>query len=171
MDVCEHCGFDFDDTLDPDEIARRAGNAALAVRDVLEASPSVVGERPSAQRWSMMEYAAHIRDVFLTIRDRIVIGLVEDNPTFKSLHRDERIELGLYRADTAEAVGRELLASEAMFSRLFLAVPSEHLGRVVQYGSPDPTTRTLAWMGHQAVHEAEHHLSDMAENRADLERR
>ena len=34
----------------------------------------------------------------------------------------------------------------------------------MQYGFPDPVTRTLGWMGKQAVHEIEHHLADMEEN-------
>lgn len=45
--------------------------------------------RPSPDRWSANEYAAHVRDVLLTIRDRLVIGLVEDNPRFKPVYRDE----------------------------------------------------------------------------------
>ena len=116
----------------------------------------------------MLEYGAHVRDVLLTIRDRLVIGLVEDNPGFKSLWRDERVNLGLYRTDTPAAVVQELEAATAMFLRLFAEIDPASLGRVVQYGFPDSTTRTLEWMGQQAVHEVEHHLGDIQENLAQL---
>lgn len=162
MDVCE-CGFDFEGT-DLSEIPDRAGRGVDEICRLLGKEPSAADSRPSDQRWSNVEYAAHVRDVFLTIRDRIVIGLVEDNPGFKSLYRDERVDLGLYRADTADDIVYELQAAQAMFVRLFTALPHEALERPVQYGWPKPTTRTLSWMGLQAVHESEHHLADIKEN-------
>ena len=112
----------------------------------------------------MIEYGAHVRDVFLTIRDRLVIGLVEHDPTFKPLYRNERIKLALYRADTPSAVAAELDAAAAMLVRLFDAIDPGSLSRSVQYGFPDPESRTLLWMGLQAIHEAEHHLGDVRDN-------
>ena len=120
--------------------------------------------RPSAQRWSATQYAAHVRDVLLTLRDRLVIGVVEDNPSFKPMFRDERVDLGLYDADPADAVAEELRSATAMFIRLFEAIDPTLLGRPVQYGVPSPVERSLLWMGQQAVHEVEHHRSDIAEN-------
>ena len=112
----------------------------------------------------MIEYGAHVRDVLLTVRDRLVIGLVEENPGFKPLYREERISLGLYRADTVSAVAQELDSATSMFGRLFDAIDHQLLSRPVRYGFPDPVPRTLLWMGVQAVHETEHHHGDMKEN-------
>lgn len=123
-----------------------------------------VSFRPNPARWSALEYGAHIRDVHITIRDRIVIGLVEDDPSFKSLYRDERISLGLYAQDTVASVTQELAAAAGMFGRLFDAVAADALLRSVQYGSPNPQPRTILWMGIQAVHETDHHLADIKEN-------
>jgi hypothetical protein len=38
--------------------------------------------RPEEGVWSALEYACHVRDVFLVQRDRLYTALVEDTPTF-----------------------------------------------------------------------------------------
>ena len=53
-----------------------------------------------------------------------------------------------------------------MFIRLFEAIDPRSSSRPVQYGVPSPVERSLLWMGQQAVHEVEHHRSDIAENLA-----
>ena len=164
MTSCEQCGFDFE-TLEASEVGPRIRAGAEAVASALSnlSSPE---RRPSVERWSANEYAAHVRDVMLTIRDRLVVGLVEDNRGFKPVYRDERLSMGLYRADTAVELATELRAAGPMFVRLFDAIPIDQLSRQVRYGYPDPETRTLLWMGRQAVHETEHHLRDIIENTA-----
>jgi DinB superfamily len=163
MESCEDCGFVWE-RVDRGEIAARVLVSADAVADVLATNPPNAAVRPSPTRWSSVEYGAHIRDVLLTVRDRLVIGLVEDNPGFKPLYKDERLEIGLYRGDTAPAIASELRAAAAMFARLFDAIDPALLSRRVQYGFPDPMERTLLWMGQQAVHETEHHRTDIDEN-------
>jgi hypothetical protein len=163
MELCEECGFDFD-MVSPDDITHRVTTGVRAAADVVASAPLMSLRRPNPDRWSAVEYTAHVRDVLLTIRDRLVIGLVEDNPGFKPLYRDERLALGLYRRDTADDVAVELRAAGAMFARLFDEIDPQLLSRPVQYGFPDPLPRTLLWMGRQAVHEVEHHLEDIRDN-------
>jgi DinB superfamily len=157
------CGFAWE-AVDREQIGRRvdAGTAEIAALISADADRSAV--RPTAQRWSATQYAAHVRDVLSTIRDRLVIGLVEDDPSFKPMYRDERVDLGLYDGDPADAVAGELRSASAMFIRLFDAIDPQLLGRTVQYGVPSPVQRSLLWMGQQAVHEVEHHGADVAEN-------
>jgi hypothetical protein len=163
MDTCEDCGFCWE-LVAVDEIGPRVRAATTGIAQAIRNQSTRSLVRPSDERWSALEYAAHVRDVYLTIRDRLVIGLVEDNPGFKPMHRDERVSLGLYEADTVEDVSGELVASANMLLRLFGAIDQQQLQRVVQYGFPDPIERTLLWMAQQAVHEAEHHLADITEN-------
>lgn len=163
MEQCEVCGFTWD-TVDRTEIGPRIDAAAAEVAALVVADPERSAVRPSPERWSATQYAAHMRDVLITLRDRLVIGLVEDDPSFKPMYRDERVELGLYDADPAGAVVDELRTASAMFIRLFDAIDPELLSRTVQYGYPAPAQRSLLWMGQQAVHEAEHHRTDIVEN-------
>lgn len=163
METCEDCGFAWERVADA-EIGPRISRAAAAMAHELStAAQEAVGRRPSPDRWSALEYAAHARDVMVLLRDRLVVGLVEDHPSFTPGYRDERLTLGLYRADTAAAVAPEVAAAATMFVRLFDAIDPASLGCTVAFGYPDPTTRTLRWMGQQVVHETEHHLGDVVE--------
>jgi DinB superfamily len=163
METCEDCGFAWVQ-VDRHEIAPRTTAAAQHIASTITANADKSLVRPTVERWSALEYAAHVRDVFLSIRDRLVIGLVEDDPGFKPMYRDERISLGLYATDTATDIAAEVVAAANMLARLFEAIDPQQLDRVVQYGYPDPLPRTLLWMGQQAVHESEHHLADINEN-------
>jgi hypothetical protein len=165
METCEDCGFAWV-RVGREEIAPRSAAAAQQIASTITANADTSLVRPTAERWSALEYAAHVRDVFLTIRDRLVIGLVEIEPGFKPLYRDERVSLGLYASDTATDVAAEVVAAANMLVRLFEAIDPQQLDRVVQYGFPDPVPRTLLWMGQQAVHESEHHLADINQNNA-----
>lgn len=109
----------------------------------------------------MLEYAAHVRDVLLHVRDRLVIALVEDDPEFKPLYRDERVDLGLYAGDEWPVVRDELSMAAALFARTFARLPAGALTRPLQYAYPVPATRTVLWMAQQVVHEVEHHASDI----------
>lgn len=160
---CDLCGFEYE-TVSQHTIGPRVIRSADAIAALITERPELGSLRPSAERWSVNEYGAHVRDVFLLIRDRLVIGLVEDNPGFKPGYKDERLALGLYAADTAVALANELPAAAAMLIRLFDAIDPTQLMRPVQYGYPDPSEQTLLWMGRQAVHESEHHYLDIVEN-------
>lgn len=163
MDACEGCGFDFDE-ITVDDIAPRTQQGVADLVAMLDAGGDVVTQRPSPERWSTLEYVAHVRDVMITIRDRLVVGLVEDEPGFTPMYREQRVDLGLYRADTAADLAPELEAAASMLLRLFSRIDPTSLDRPVQYGFPEPARRTLAWMGKQAVHEIEHHGDDVRQN-------
>ena len=159
MERCEECGYVWE-IVGRDEIGPRATAAAQEIAGRLRGEPEPARQRPADATWSALEYAAHLRDVLLALRDRLVIGLVEDDPTFKPLYRDERVDLGLYAAETTEGTAAELEAAAAMFTRVFDAIGDDQLGRPVQFGYP-PMTRSLLWLGQQVVHEAEHHRGDI----------
>lgn len=157
------CGFSWE-SVGREEVAGRIDAGVAAIVELLTGAPERAGERPSPERWSAIEYAGHVRDVLFMLRDRMVVGLVEDVPSFKPMYRDERVTLGLYAADTIEATAAELRAGAAMFTRLFGAIDAGQLDREVLYGWPEPARRTVLWMAQQAVHEVEHHGDDIAEN-------
>jgi hypothetical protein len=163
METCPSCGFVWE-AVDRDEVGPRCVAAAHEISVLLREATTAALVRPEPERWSAVEYGAHVRDVFLTVRDRLVIGLVEDDPDFKPLYRDERFDLGLYAADTGVDVADEIGPAANMLHRLFEAIDPTLLDRPVQYGWPEPAARTLRWMGQQAVHEAEHHRDDIREN-------
>jgi DinB superfamily len=163
VERCEVCGFAWEAVAVGDIDGRlRAGTQRIA--ELLTAAPDRATVQPTAGRWSALEYAGHVRDVLLMLRDRMVVGMVEDEPEFKPMYRDQRVDHGLYAADSVASMTSELPVATELFTRLFAALAPGDLQRPVRYGFPDPERRTLLWMGQQAVHEVEHHGSDIAEN-------
>jgi hypothetical protein len=69
--------------------------------EVLRSNADRMSVRPSPDCWSGVEYACHVRDVCWNLRDRIVLGAVQDVPVPHGLHTDDRIALGLYARDVS----------------------------------------------------------------------
>jgi hypothetical protein len=157
---CEECGFVWE-SVRADEVPSRVLEAAARVAARTRSVDGDVTQRPSPQRWSVLEYAGHVRDVLVHLRDRVVIALVEDNPEFKPLYRDERVDLGLYARDTPAAVAGEVQMAAALFVRTYEQLDATQLARPCRYAYPVPATRSILWMAQQLVHELEHHLRDM----------
>ncbi len=99
--------------------------------------------------------------MLFNLRDRVILGAAEDNPTPKSLHPDDRVDLGFYSADRPETLAEEIATSAALFTRTFDALPPGYDLRPIFYAWPVATTRTLGWVGAQALHECEHHYADV----------
>src|SRR6476620_4068914 len=97
MERCEDCGFEWE-SIPASEVGERTRQGALRIAELLQADGVV--QRSEPNRWSSLEYAAHVRDVLLSLRDRIVVALVEDDPDFKPMYRDQRVGFGLYATDT-----------------------------------------------------------------------
>jgi hypothetical protein len=137
----------------------RAGSRALGAE--LRAAPAdLVARRREPAVWSALEYGGHVRDVLLHLRDRLVVGIVEDTPSFKPLYRDQRVDAGLYREDRPDVVAAELEVAADLFARTFALLDADQLARPVRYAYPTEQVRTVLWMGQQTVHEVEHHLAD-----------
>lgn len=161
MEQCPDCGFVWD-AVAPAEIGDRIRNGTKAIAALLDGAAA--DRRPEPRRWSSLEYAGHVRDVLLHLRDRVVIALVEDDPAFKPLYRDQRVDLGLYARDTPANVQLELDVASDLFVRTYAALSPEQLARPCQYAYPALSTRSVLWMAQQTVHEVEHHLGDIRAN-------
>jgi DinB superfamily len=164
-ETCEQCGFRWS-AVSANEIPDRLTFATESFVDVINEAGPHGKVRPSPERWSILEYGAHLRDVFISIRERIITASIEDEPTGAPIHRDERVSLGFYKLDSPSDVAGELRATSELFVRTFRALPPDFERRLFTYSPLTPTTVTILWAGAQAVHECEHHLSDVRENLA-----
>ena len=77
--TCEHCGFTWTN-LSRAEVATRMSTAVEDLVAVIARAGASVDRRPSDDRWSILEYGAHLRDVLLSIRERIVLASILDVP-------------------------------------------------------------------------------------------
>lgn len=121
----------------------------------------VLRTRPEEGVWSALEYACHVRDVFLVQRDRLYAALVEDKPGFAPMHRDHRVTLARYNQQDPGEVAEQLGMAARLIAQAFGALDSAQLQRRCIYNFPAPTERPLLWVGQHTVHEGEHHLRDI----------
>lgn len=167
MQRCEQCGFVWE-LVAAAEVASRVADIGPAYRRVL-LPPDRPGDwnaraatRPAADVWSAVEYACHVRDVLLTNRERVLATLVLDQPTFTPMFRDERVHLAAYASeDLVEVVGQIEMAA-ALLARTLARLDRSQLARTCHYGYPEPALRSITWVSAQTIHEADHHLIDIA---------
>jgi hypothetical protein len=146
--------------IDPNEIGNRIRKGAADITHLI-ADGSRADIRSSPEVWSPLEYAGHVRDVLLNLRDRLVVALNEDNPLCKGLFGTPRIELGLYGGDSSALVAQELQTAASLFARTWERIPEDLRSRTMVYGYPRLADRSLTWVAAQALHEVEHHLEDV----------
>jgi DNA segregation ATPase FtsK/SpoIIIE, S-DNA-T family len=160
-EFCEVCGYDWEAPTIGEITARLVGvGEAWRARFAVEGDAA--GIRPAPATWSPIEYGCHVRDVLLNLRERIVLGLAEDNPQPKPMFGDLRISLGLYATEAAAGVADDVDTAAQLLARTVAALDPALLERPIFYPWPRAATRTLRWVASQALHEAEHHLSDVS---------
>ena len=63
-------------------------------------------------------------------------------------------------ADDLQQLADEIATAAALFTRTIDVLPLGYELRPIFYNWPVAATRTLGWVGAQALHECEHHYSD-----------
>ena len=116
---CPECGFD------ASTVSRR--DVAELIRDNAAQWPAVldrpdVRRRPRPDRWSPLEYACHVRDVFLLFDRRLHLMLDEDDPLFANWDQDETAMADRYDEQDPATVAGELVAAARDAERSFAAV-------------------------------------------------
>lgn len=140
LDQCEVCGFAWH-TLSSDEVAPRLRTATASWLVALDTDTALLASRPAPERWSGLEYASHVRDVLLSIRERIILACVEDVPVATALYREERVALGLYDHDEIVELRDELLTASRLFVKTFLALADPYADRELIFSKASPTVR------------------------------
>jgi hypothetical protein len=160
VDICEECGFRYGD-LARTALAPALGDQGRRLVTLLSGPIDDPAQRRQPDVWSPVEYACHVRDVLLVQRDRLFVALVEDEPSFKPMYREERVVFDRYDDQAIEIVTAQLLMAAAMAAHAFAGLTDEQWERPLIYGYPDPARRDLEWMAHHAVHEMTHHSGDI----------
>ena len=159
-EACAECGFVWED-LDLEELRARLVPASARLAEVFSSGDSRLLERPSPDVWSPIEYGSHVRDVLLNLRDRVVVGLGEDNPSPKPMYGTLRVDRGMYARTGPAELSTDLTVSARLFDQTLSTITAPDAERPIFYGWPRPATRTLLWVAAQALHEVEHHLDDI----------
>jgi hypothetical protein len=168
VQTCAHCGFSWT-ALTRAELATRVRRAVEAFVDTMTKAGDDVATRPSEQRWSILEYGGHLRDVLLSIRERVVLASVLDVPVGTPIFRDERVDIGFYAQDTAADVAVELQVVAYLLLKTVATLPARFEERKLIYSDRTPLEITVSGALLNALHECEHHLGDAVEDLALLE--
>ena len=160
--TCDGCGFEYGSVPAEDVVPKLHELAARYADHLAEHRGSDLRRRPSPEVWSALEYACHVRDVMLVMRERFLLVLREPSPpAFTPMGRDERVADDRYAEQAPDDVARQLVDATAMLTFVFEGLDDEQWALTCIYNYPAPADRTLAWVAQHTVHEAEHHLADL----------
>ncbi|MET0490339.1 MAG: DinB family protein, partial [Acidimicrobiales bacterium] len=130
---------------------------ALAWTAVLGADD--VTERPSEDRWSPLEYACHVRDVFRIYDERLALMLTEDDPPFPNWDQDASAVDDAYNDQDAAVVATEIVMAGNRLADAFDAVTGDQWERPGVRS--DGVAFTVDTFGRYFIHDPIHHLVDV----------
>ena len=153
---CPECGFD----------AHAVGLAGIGdtVRGTLPRWESAlarpdVSVRPDPATWSVLEYGAHVRDVFRIFDGRLASMLDEDDPLFANWDQDATAIEDDYAHQDPAVVARQLAEAGAAIAARFDGVGAGQWERTGRRSNGSVfTVRTL---GQYFLHDVVHHLRDV----------
>ena len=160
MERCEECGFDYDE-LPEAQIGRALRLLPAPYGTVLGLDPERLRAHPTPGMWSALEYACHVRDIFVVQLERVQLALKEDEPTFAPMGREARVVDDHYNEQDPIVVAQELATAARALAAVFESLRPDELARTGIYNYPAPQPRTVAWIGRHTVHEGRHHLADI----------
>lgn len=153
---CNDCGFDPVGVTEHDVVAMIRGNAA-AWPAVLHRTEVAV--RPNDSTWSLLEYAAHVRDVFRIGSVRCELMLTANNPLFANWNQDVTAESERYNEQNPAAVAAELVDAGLALAETLAALPEESWAR--RGRRSDGATFTVSSFAKYVAHDVQHHLWDV----------
>jgi hypothetical protein len=154
---CPDCGFDASTCAFAAVPALVRRNAARWQQ--LHAAGAIHPGRSDLARWSHLEYACHVRDVYERYDVRILLMLTEWNPLYPNWDQDVTAIADRYEEQEPNVVvGRLLVAAEAMAVRLEGVTPRD-LQRPGRRG--DGAVFTVDTIARYMVHDPIHHVWDV----------
>jgi len=151
---CADCGLDASTVAYDDIPGRLTANAAAWV-EVLQRPD--VRERPKPDVWSPLEYACHVRDVFVLFDQRLVRMLTEDDPLFANWDQDETALKDRYAEQDPAAVAAAIPpAAEQLATRFAQVTDRARTGR-----RSDGAVFTIESFARYLLHDPVHHLHDV----------
>jgi DinB superfamily len=155
---CPECGFDAS-SLPTDQIVPLLLANARGWLPVLGEAPTVLRRRPTDDRWSPLEYACHVRDVFRLYDERLQLMLTMDNPTYPNWDQDRSAVDGRYDEQDPATVASELTLAADALAATFGTVEGDLWER--RGTRSDGADFTVATFGRYMIHDPIHHLHEV----------
>jgi hypothetical protein len=161
--ACPECGLDVT-SLPPAAVAAGLRENAAAWRSLLD--HAAVAQRPADDRWSALEYACHVRDVFRLYDQRLTMLLEQDDPTFPNWDQDVTAVEARYSDADPVAVAWEIEVAGAVLAAHFEAVVGEQWERTG--GRSDGARFTVDTFARYLLHDPVHHVWDVEQGYATI---
>ena len=120
---------------------------------------SDVRQRPTTDRWSSLEYACHVRDVFRIYDYRLDLILTIDDPTYPNWDQDETAIAERYDEQEPAVVAEELQAAADQIASRFASVRDDQWSRTGNRS--DGARFTVDTFSQYLVHDVVHHIYDV----------
>jgi hypothetical protein len=156
---CPECGFDAG-AIAPDEVSQMVRDNAVTWRQVLDRPRDELTARPSDDRWSALEYACHVRDVFRLYDQRLALMLTEDGPDFANWDQDDTAVAERYNEQDPAQVATALEDAAAALADRFAGVGGDAWQRTGRRS--DGAAFTVDTFARYFIHDPVHHLDDVA---------
>jgi DinB superfamily len=118
-----------------------------------------VAERPRPDKWSALEYACHVRDVFRLYDYRLGLMLTEDDPLYPNWDQDETAVRERYGEQDPATVTWQLSEAAQALAARFTAVSGDQWLRKGRRS--DGASFTVETFGRYFIHDPVHHLYDV----------
>lgn len=156
--VCPECGADVR-SFTREAIGAMVRANAAEWGAVLDRPADHLRRRPRPDKWSPLEYAAHVRDVYDLYLFRLNLMLTEDGPHYPNWDQDDTAVSERYHEQTPSDVRRDLVASANALADRWDRVAGDDWART-GYRS-DGAAFTVETFARYLIHDPIHHLWDV----------
>ncbi len=163
--TCPECGFDVR-SFEKERIGELIRSNAGEWPDLL-ADPRA-GMRPSDDRWSALEYASHVRDVYRLYDARLALMLRQDGAAFENWDQDAAAVEGSYDNGDPSVVDTELGEAARALADRFDGVEGSAWSRTGHRS--DGAVFTVETFARYLIHDPIHHVHDVQEGYESLGR-
>jgi uncharacterized damage-inducible protein DinB len=155
---CPECGFDAAAAA-VDQVGAMVRDNAAAWQRILARPRDELTTRPSDDRWSALEYACHVRDVFRIYDQRLALMLTEDDPDFVNWDQDDSAVADRYNEQDPAAVAAAIAEAAGPLADRLESVTGDQWQRTGNRS--DGATFTTDSFVRYFVHDPIHHLVDV----------
>jgi hypothetical protein len=155
---CPECEFDAS-TFPRTGVARLLRENAAEWQRILAGPDAEVRRRPSDDRWSALEYACHVRDVFRIYEGRLALMVAQDGPTFPNWDQDATAIEDRYDEQDPAGVSAELGEAAEALAAAFDSVTEDQWARTGRRS--DGAHFSIDSFSRYLVHDPVHHLYDV----------
>lgn len=156
--ACPECGFDAT-SFDVQDVGEMIRDNAVSWAQVLRGPAQDLRRRLRPDRWSTLEYGAHVRDVFRLYAVRLALMLHDDDPLFANWDQDETAVADRYREQDPAAVAEAIVAEAGEFAATFDFMPDDAWTRTGRRS--DGAEFTVESFARYMIHDPIHHLWDV----------